>query len=66
MARSRSASTSPKTPPVPTDLNLSALEDALAQAPDGIIRNVSPRMRRTRCRASPRRDRRARQLAARA
>jgi hypothetical protein len=42
MARTRSPSLPPKAPPTPTDLNLSALEDALAEAPDGIIRKVSP------------------------
>ncbi len=50
MGRSRSPSTSPKAPPTPTDLNLSALEDALAEAPDGTIRRVpavhAPHLRR--------------------
>ena len=32
----------PKTPPTPTDLNLSALEGALAETSDGVIRRVSP------------------------
>ncbi len=50
MVRSRSPSPAPKAPPTPTDLNLSALEDALAEAPDGTIRRVpavhAPHLRR--------------------
>jgi hypothetical protein len=50
MGRTRSPSTSPKAPPTPTDLNLSALEDALAEAPDGTIQRVpavhAPHLRR--------------------
>jgi hypothetical protein len=42
MARSRTPSAPPKPPPAPTDLNLFAQEDALAEAPDGIIRKVAP------------------------
>jgi hypothetical protein len=41
MARPRSRAVS-KAPPAPTDLNLFALEDALAEAPDGIIRKIAP------------------------
>ena len=40
MGRSRTPLGSPKAPPVPTDLNLFALEGVLAEAPDGIIRAV--------------------------
>ena len=50
IARTRSPSATPKAPPAPTDLNLSALEDALAVSPDGIIRKVeasdAPHLRR--------------------
>src|SRR4051812_29149759 len=42
MARTRSRLAPPKAPPAPTDLNLYALEGALAEAPDGIIRKVPP------------------------
>lgn len=42
MARSRNPSASPQPPPAPTDLNLFALEGALAEAPDGVIRKVAP------------------------
>jgi hypothetical protein len=50
MGRPSSPSVPPKAPPTPTDLNLSVLEDALAEAPDGILRRVSavhaPHLRR--------------------
>ena len=50
IARTRSPSATPKAAPAPTDLNLSALEDALAVSPDGIIRKVeasdAPHLRR--------------------
>ncbi len=42
MGRTRPPSAPPKAPPTPTDTNLVALEDALAEAPDGFIRKVSP------------------------
>lgn len=42
MARPRSRAAQPKAPPIPTDLNLFALEGALAEAPDGIVRKVAP------------------------
>jgi hypothetical protein len=42
MARSRTPSAPPKAPPAPTDLNLFALEEALAESPDGILRKVPP------------------------
>jgi hypothetical protein len=50
MGRPRSPSAPPKAPLTPTDLNLSVLEDALAEAPDGLLRRVSavhaPHLRR--------------------
>ena len=38
----RPRSTTPKAPPKPTDLNLSALEDVLAETGEGVIRRVPP------------------------
>jgi hypothetical protein len=49
MTRSRSrvptSPAAPPPPPAPTDLNVSTLEDALAQTTDGVIRNVPPTYR---------------------
>src|SRR6185437_2885233 len=38
----RHSPAAPKAPPKPTDLNLSALEDVLAETGEGVIRRVPP------------------------